>query len=191
MGVGTPLFSYAKVTQFDEMETHEHSKWKPLSICLFVNQDRKILGFRVSSMSARGRDAAQARKKYGSRPDHRKKSLISLVKELAPVIAPDADIVSDEKAMYPCVISKVLPRANHKRYRGRRGCIVGQGELKKIGLDPLFKLNHTAAMLRANVNRLVRRTWCTTKKTECLVDHLWLYLSFHNEVLTATEKSTA
>ena len=66
MGVGTPLFSYAKVTQFDEMETHEHSKWKPLSICLFVNQDRKILGFRFSSMSARGRDAAQARKKYGS-----------------------------------------------------------------------------------------------------------------------------
>ena len=36
--------------QFDEMETHEHSKWKPLSICLFVNQDRKILLFLVSSI---------------------------------------------------------------------------------------------------------------------------------------------
>jgi hypothetical protein len=27
-------------------------------------------------------------------------------------------------------------------------------------------------MLRANLNRLFRRTWCTTKKPEGLIDHL-------------------
>jgi hypothetical protein len=34
----------------------------------------------------------------------------------------------------------------------------GNGELKKIGFDPLFSFNHTAAMLRDSVSRLVRQT---------------------------------
>jgi len=39
--------------------------------------------------------------------------------------------------------------ATHRTVKGRRGSIAGQGELKKIGFDPLFSLNHTCAMLRA------------------------------------------
>ena len=61
--------------------------------------------------------------------------------------------------------------------------MVGQGELKKIGKDPLFSLNHTAAMLRANINRLFRRTWRTTKKPERLADHIALYVWYHNSEL--------
>ena len=30
---------------------------------------------------------------------------------------------------------------------------------------------------------LFRRTWCTTKKKECLEQHLAVYLDFHNRVL--------
>ena len=63
--------------------------------------------------------------------------------------------------------------------------MTGQGELKKLRFDPLFALNHTCAMLRANINRLFRRTWCTTKKKECLEDHLAVYMDFHNRVLLA------
>jgi hypothetical protein len=39
-------------------------------------------------------------------------------------------------------------------------------------------------MLRANVNRLFRRTWCTTKKAQALVHHLAIYADYHNSVLT-------
>jgi hypothetical protein len=38
-------------------------------------------------------------------------------------------------------------------------------------------------MLRANINRLFRRTWCTTKKPECLRQHIAVYVEFHNTVL--------
>jgi hypothetical protein len=38
-------------------------------------------------------------------------------------------------------------------------------------------------MLRANINRLFRRTWCTTKKPERLEQHLAVYMDFHNRVL--------
>ena len=42
-------------------------------------------------------------------------------------------------------------------------------------------------MLRANVNRLIRRTWCTSKRIDRLVDHLTLYADFHNRVLLKHE----
>jgi len=61
--------------------------------------------------------------------------------------------------------------------------VVGQGELKRGGYDPLFSLNHTAAMIRANINRLFRRTWCTSKRIDRLEGHLLLYTDYHNRVL--------
>ncbi|HLT21984.1 MAG TPA: hypothetical protein VKZ84_01005, partial [Bacteriovoracaceae bacterium] len=73
------------------------------------------------------------------------------------------------------------PRAEHIRHKGGRGCIVGQGELKKLARDPLFTLNHTCAMLRANINRLVRKTWCTNKKIERLKMHLDIFIDFYNQ----------
>ncbi len=41
----------------------------------------------------------------------------------------------------------------------------------------------TLAMLRANINRLVRRTWCTTKKPERLAAHIWLHALFNHDEL--------
>ncbi len=171
--------------QFDEMETSEHTKLKPLSIAVAVDdQRRKILGFQVSQMPATGLLAKKALKKYGPRRDFRAHGLTQLLESLQPVIAPHALIRSDQKPLYPPLISKHFPDSTHVREKGRRGCVVGQGELKRGGYDPLFMLNHTCAMIRANVNRLFRRTWCTTKKREKLVAHLILYMNYHNHVLT-------
>ncbi|HXH76731.1 MAG TPA: hypothetical protein VNJ08_17305, partial [Bacteriovoracaceae bacterium] len=58
-----------------------------------------------------------------------------------------------------------------------------QGELKKVRFDPLFMVNHTCALLRANVNRLIRKTWCTTKDPARLKDHLDVFVYYYNEIL--------
>ena len=84
-----------------------------------------------------------------------------------------------------------FPEATHWTTRGRRGCVVGQGELKAGGFDPLFSLNHSFAMLRANINRLFRRTWNTTKKPERLALHIALYVLYHNWVLINPELKNA
>jgi len=170
--------------QFDEMETFEHTKLKPLSIPLVVSRERKILSFAVARMPAKGLLAGPSLKKYGPRADHRAKALKKVLLHLKGVVHEQARFESDQNPHYPPLLKKVFPKAQHETTPGRRGCIVGGGELKKIPWDPLFSLNHTAAMLRANINRLVRRTWCTTKVPERLVDHLWLYVGFHNQVLT-------
>ena len=90
---------------------------------------------------------------------------------------------SDQNPHYPGDVKRHFPECEHRTFKGRRGAIVGQGELKKIGFDPLFCLNHTCAMIRDNVNRLKRKTWATTKKAQRLAAHLVLYAHFHNEVL--------
>ncbi len=170
--------------QFDEMETHEHTKLKPLSIALAVCQkSRKILGFKVSSMPSKGHLAKKSLKKYGLRRDDRPQAMRDLFYAIKPFLNDNAMVTSDQNPKYPGWLKPTT--WIHTTIKGSRGSIGGQGELKKIGYDPIFSLNHTCAMLRANVNRLFRKTWCTTKKVEGLTDHLWLYMDFHNRILTS------
>ena len=176
--------------QFDDLETFEHSKCKPLSVTMAVeNGSRRIIGFQVSFMPCKGLLAEISRKKYGFREDERKVNRDKLFKTIAPFIAPHASVMSDKNPHYPPSVSKWFPTALHSVTKGRRGCVTGQGELKSGGYDPLFSLNHTFAMLRANINRLIRRTWCTTKLKERLADHIEIYVHYHNNTLI-NNKST-
>jgi hypothetical protein len=169
---------------FDEVETSLHSKLKPASIALAVTPERIILGFEVSVMPAKGKTAHISRKKYGTGQDHRRRGLTRTFSRLRSQIPSEhlhsLKIRSDECPRYPKLVCKYFPGAQHIQFKGVRGCVAGQGELKRIGFDPLFALNHTAAMFRANVNRLFRKTWCTSKRIDRLSDHLTLYMAFHN-----------
>ncbi|MBU6155069.1 MAG: transposase, partial [Bdellovibrionales bacterium] len=167
--------------EFDDLETHEHTKCKPLSVSLVVEaKTRKILGFRVSRMPAKGRLSKLALKKYGPRPDERGIGWKELLSSVRSYVSPAATITSDDNPHYPKVVRRQFPEATHIRVKGGRAAITGQGELKKLKYDPIFSLNHTCAMLRANLNRLFRRTWCTTKTIQGLIDHLSIYVAFHN-----------
>ena len=170
--------------QMDEMESFEHTKCKPLSIALAVEPGtRVILGAICSEMPAKGPLAETSRKKYGFRRDDRKGAFQTLLKNVRPQLSDDTWIVTDKKTAYPNWIKGVIPSAVHFKVKGKRGCVAGYGEMKKTGFDPLFWLNHTAAMVRDNLARMLRRTWCSTKKASCLQDALDLYLDFHNEMM--------
>ena len=168
--------------QFDDLITIEHTKLKPLSVSLAIDENnRRILGIEVSQIPAFGKLAAFSRKKYGYRKNTHKKAMNKLFFKLKDIISSKGIIETDEHKQYPGMIKKYFPSVEHKRYLGGRSCIAGQGELKKLHYDPLFKLNHTCAMLRANVNRLIRKTWCTTKDPHMLQKHLQIYMSYHNQ----------
>jgi hypothetical protein len=171
--------------QFDDLETSEHSKCKPISVAIAVDpKTRKILSYQTSPMPAKGLLKKKALKKYGKRKDKRKDGWNQMMKDLQGVVHPEATFTSDENPHYPPILKRHFPSAVHKRFKGRRGCVTGQGELKSGGYDPLFSLNHTCAMLRAHISRLFRRTWNTTKNIQGLKDHLAIYVRLHNEVLT-------
>lgn len=170
--------------QFDDLETFEHTKCKPLSITLAVEEKtRRILGFEVSRMPAKGKLSQKSRELYGKREDKRSLARGRLFKRISPIVADRAVFKSDLNPHYPKSVAKHFPAARHMTYAGKRGSLSGQGELKKVKYDPLFSLNHTCAMLRANINRLFRKTWCTTKRPDRLWAHLAIYAHYHNSCL--------
>jgi hypothetical protein len=182
-------FPLAEKIEFDDLETFEHTKMKPISVTLAVESlSRRILGFNVSSMPAKGLLAKKAFKKYGPRRDERTKGRNNLFCSLRGLVKPDAIIKSDQNPHYPTDVKRHFPKASHIAIKGTRGVITAQGELKKTVFDPLFSLNHTCAKLRADINRLIRKTWCTTKKIERLRLHLAMYSHYHNLSLYARKR---
>ncbi len=172
------------LVKVDEMETFEHSKCKPLSIALaVVPGTRIIIGARASVMPAKGPLADISRKKYGPRRDDRKIEFQAVLKTLKGVTTEDLWLVSDKKSVYPRWVREILPSATHFKTKGRRGCVAGYGEMKEGGRDPLFYLNHTAATIRDNLARMLRRTWCGSKNLDALQMALDLNTDFHNEMM--------
>lgn len=170
--------------QMDDLVTKENSKLKPLTVTIVVNENNRcILAAEVSQIPAFGHLSGLAKKKYGHRKDEHFEGLTRVFQTISPLVTKEVQIKSDEHQKYPGFINAYLPKAKHLTFKSERGCIAGQGELKKVQFDPLFIVNHTCALLRANVNRLIRKTWCTTKDPKRLKDHLDIFIYFYNQQL--------
>lgn len=175
----------SRVIEFDDLETFEITKCKPVSVTLAVEaRTRRILALEVSSMPAKGLLVHKA-KKYGSREDGRSLARDRLFTTLKDLVVEDALIKSDSNPHYPSDVKRHFPKARHATYVSRRSSLGGQGELKKTGFDPIFSLNHTCAMARYKISRLIRRTWCTTKRMDRLWLHLQIFAHAHNQQLQA------
>lgn len=170
----------AQVLQFDELETIHHTKCKPLSICIMVNENYQVLSLETAEMPAKGRLAQFSVQKYGYRKDDREivldQSFSNLTKRL---IKKPMLIQSDAKSSYRKFVENYFPglsyevynRSEKERHRDR----LHEKSQKKV-FDPLFALNQRCALLRSSIKRLTRRSWCTTKKIENLQGHLDLFL---------------
>jgi transposase-like protein len=171
--------------QIDELETIEHTKLKPLTIPLCVNHKYKILDFTVGKIKAKGHLAEIALKKYGPREDQRIQALTELFENLQKQL-PKAPltITTDAHPLYPGLVRKFFPGTHHvvihsRDHLKKKRELIYTAERKKI-FDPMFALNQRCAMLRADIRRLSRRSWCTTKKIENLKHHLKLYQAYNN-----------
>ncbi len=170
-----------KEVQFDELETFIHTKLKPVTVPIAVEKHtRKVLAINIGDIGAKGHLKQISVKKYGPRPSERMKALKGLVNDLKTCVDAKASFGTDECPLYPKLIRENFPFAHHKTCKGKRGAVVGLGELKKTVFDPIFTLNHTYAMFRDNLKTLSRRTWATAKRKDRLLDLLNIYAWFHN-----------
>jgi hypothetical protein len=161
--------------QFDEMETYEESKLKPLSIALAVRgKNGQVLSAKVATMNCHGKMAATSVQKYQRRQDTREQAALAAMADVSVVSKPAITVATDQKKSYPNIIKKALPHAVHVAHPSRR--LPANSKQK----DPLFWLNVTCAKLRADLARLSRRTWSASKKPACLQDALDLYVAFSN-----------
>jgi transposase-like protein len=171
--------------QFDELETFEHTKYKPISVGVMVHANtRLILATNTSAMAPKGKAAKIAEKLYGTREDKRKPGIQTLLKKSKEYTPSSLTFTTDKCSIYPKAIKKVFSKSTtyiHHTHKSVRSKPHGLGELKDINWDPLFSINHTLASLRARISRLFRKTWNTTKKQECLQQHLHVYTLRHNQ----------
>ena len=171
--------------QIDELETIEHTKLKPLTIPLCVSHNYKILGFTVGKIKAKGHLAEIALKKYGPREDQRLLALVELFESLKKEQKKDPlTITTDAHPLYPSLVRKYFPNSQHvvinsRDHLKKKRELIYTAERKKV-FDPMFALNQRCAMLRSDIRRLTRRSWCTTKKIENLRHHLSLYQAYNN-----------
>lgn len=170
---------------FDELETFQHTKCKPYSVAVAVDEKRLVRGFQVSEMPASGKLAKISRNKYGKRKDERVAGLKELMRRIQPHCSEELSIRSDRCPRYWPVIQSMFANKpefsfSYTQHKGRKGRDTAQGELKQGRYDPLFCINHTFAKFRAGISRLIRKTWNTTKDMERFQHHLNIFIWYHN-----------
>lgn len=166
------------LVHFDEMETFEHTKLKPVSIALAVQaRTGAILGVSAEPMGYKGPLAKAAFEKYGPRTDRSGFAIARVLKCVARVAGPHCLVVTDQSSKYPQRLRTHLPTATHRAVRRVPPPLA---QRRRNVDDPLFALNVTAAKLRNDLSRLSRKTWVTTKKIPRLDEHLALYVAWNN-----------
>lgn len=174
--------SYA---QFDEMETFEHTRLKPLSVAIAVrskflptgkrNQHySEIIDIKVATMNSHGHNSAIAQQIYGVRPDTRQQACEDVLKTVAKCQrqGDTLTIRTDAKRAYITSVQKILPLAVHQAVVSRA--------TPSTTSNPMFPFNVVAGKIRHDMSRMARRSWVTTKSIKALEAHLDLYIAWNN-----------
>lgn len=172
--------------QLDDLLTFENTKMKPLTVTAVTDsENRFILSAKVGKVPCSGGLAKASKQKYGPRENQHKKVIEEALSQIQKIVHPRCHIISDKHRYYPRIIKKHFPLSFHETFKSKRAQLMGQGEWKKIVRDPLQKINHVFAEMRAQISRLNRRSWNTTKKMSRLQDHLDMFIYYYNFIYLA------
>lgn len=174
------------VFQLDEAETFEtNRRLKPVTIPVLIERKTRFIVHTESApLPARGNlapravvrklayEAVEGRRTSGSRAAVKK-----CFEVLAAHLEPSAPLVvqTDRKATYPRILSDVFTSRAviHETTSSRK---------KRDGKNLICAINHTLAMLRDGVSRVVRRTWAHAKWRARLAQHNWVWVVYRNYV---------
>jgi len=174
----------------DELETFEQDRrLQPVTMPVVIHRKtRFVVHLETAALPSRGRlsppDEARrqrmaeacGRRRSGSRP-----AVKRCLEALRAVRPPGAllDLVTDQKRTYPVLVREVFGNriAAHVQESSRRA---------RNTLNPMFAINHTLAMLRDQVSRLVRRSWGASKRRDQLALHSWVWVAWRNYVRPVT-----
>ena len=172
--------------QLDELETYEHNRRLfPLTVPVLI--ERKsffVLWSQSAPLPARGglRPADRAKKeaiekatgckrKSGSRAAVARS--FELLQRYVSAEGP-VRVQTDEKHTYASELKKRFgERLEHRRYSSKAPRVYGSA---------LFPINHTLALMRDGISRLVRRTWAASKQAVWLERHQWIWIAWRNYV---------
>ncbi len=178
--------------QLDELESFENSRrLSPVTVPSLIEiESYFVVHLEVAPLPSRGklrprelerkaeRERTEGRRRSGSRAAVEKCFLkLAEVRELGR----DLVITSDHKSTYPSVLRQVMPQIYHH--------VQHSSTAVRDYYNPLFPINHTFAMLRDGLSRLVRRSWGASKKREWLECHAWVWVAYRNYIRGITNRA--
>jgi transposase-like protein len=182
----------SSIFQLDELETFEHNRrLAPVTVpVLLERKSYFVIDLKTASLPARGglrkrdRERKEAREKmHGRRKSGSVRAVegcIRTLSEACPIGAP-IRIQTDRKETYPSILKRHLKCGIvHERH---------SSTARRDYANPLFPINHTLAMMRDGISRLVRRTWAASKLKEKLERHAWIWAVWRNYVRTVTNRT--
>lgn len=181
--------SLTGVFQLDEGETFEGDRReRPLTLPVLIERGSRFI-VHVETAPIAARTAPRSR---GTRPRRstakRKSGSNAAVRRCFEVLArclrreASPLVQTDRKATYPGMLELAFGARTIRHERT-------SSKLKRDRRNPLFAINHTLAMLRDGLSRLVRRTWAHAKLAARLESHLWIYVAWRNYVRGVTNKA--
>jgi transposase-like protein len=173
----------------DELETYEHNRrLRPVTVPVLVHKPSHcILHTAVGTLPPRKPLSKANQKKLeqmelleGKRRSE-SRARVSECFDVLRSVLPTTGIVTvntDEKHTYRVLLKKTFgDRLVHETTHSKE---------PRSYWNPLFVVNHTCAMLRDGLSRLVRRSWAVSKQREKLEWHLWIYIAWRNYVRPIT-----
>ena len=173
----------------DELETYEHSRrLKPLTVPVLVHKPSHcVLHVAVGTLPPRrplsrsetaklAADQAASGKRC-SESRAKVKECFERLRRLLPKAGP-VHVRTDQKHTYAVLLKELFgERLTHRTTHSTE---------PRTYSNPLFVVNHTLAMLRDGLSRLVRRTWAASKLRQRLEQHLWIWIAWRNYVRAIT-----
>ena len=182
----------AGVFQLDELETFELSRrLKPVTVPVLIERKSYfVVHAACATLPARGGLSTLWRKKKEAlelREGKRRSGSLAAVREsftrLARVHRATGSVAvqTDRKSSYSTNLKRMFAdRLRHERH---------SSQTARNYSNPLFPINHTLAMMRDGMSRLVRRTWAAAKLRDRLAWHLWIWIAYRNYVRGITNRA--
>ena len=178
--------------QLDELETFETDRrLQPLTVPVLIEQGSHfVVHTTVATLPARGgltkrdrRRKEEREREFGKRRSGSRRVVIEsleVLRESTPSTSP-LHIRTDRKPTYRSQLRRLFgDRLRHRRTSSKR---------KRSYANPRFPINHTLAMMRDGLSRLVRRNWAVSKRQQWLRLHLWIWVAWRNYIRGITVKT--
>jgi len=160
--------------QLDELESFEANRYQPVTVPVLIERHTFFMvDTAVGPLRRKGRMSPQQMFRraayealHGRRSSQSAVAVRRVLTRLRQVTRPVAPVVleSDEKPLYGQI--------GHRLFGGRLDWRAHSASARRDRSNPLFPINHTNARLRHFMARLRRRTWCVSKRRDCLQAHL-------------------
>jgi hypothetical protein len=176
----------------DELETFEHSRrLQPVTMPVLIERKSYfIVDLKTAPLPCRGRLSEKDRQKkkereagWGVRRSGSREAVERCFDTLAKLHVPRGPVLveTDMKSSYRTILPKRFgSRLAHERHSSKT---------KRDYANPLFPINHTLAMMRDGISRLVRRNWGASKLRARLELHAWIWVVWRNYVRGITNEA--